>query len=312
MQFEIDPCLICGLKDQAVGRSGDTPDKVFWEVKCDRCGHFQITTDAYAYTQTQKLPKSERAKTISGWVRLQNRNRLVPQITLDLLKRILILPTPTISERVEYLLSEMTQIRKGLWIPIDFTEQRFGASAYFDNLDDLCQLASYLEKQGLVRSVTAEGCVVTIEGQIFAESLLTKPKISETCFVAMWFDKQMAQSYADGFSLGIMQAGYKPIRIDGVHHNNKIDDEIIAHIRSSAFIVADFTGQRGGVYFEAGFAMGLGLPVVWTCKADDVEKLHFDIRQYNCVVWKELDELAVKLKNRIEATIGRGPNAVLN
>jgi hypothetical protein len=208
---------------------------------------------------------------------------------------------------VEYLLSEMTQIRKGLRIPIDFTEQRFEASAYFDNLDDLCQLASYLEKRGLVRSVTAEGCVVTIEGQIFAESLLTKPKISKNCFVAMWFDERMAQSFEKGFSLGIMQAGYTPIRIDGVHHNNKIDDEIIAHIRSSAFIVADFTGQRGGVYFEAGFAMGLGLPIVWTCHKDEVTELHFDVRQYNCLTWNDPEKLARDLKNRIEATIGHGP-----
>jgi len=34
------------------------------------------------------------------------------------------------------------------------------------------------------------------------------------------------------------------------------------------FIVADFTGQRGGVYFEAGYALGLRKPVIWTCKRD--------------------------------------------
>lgn len=46
--------------------------------------------------------------------------------------------------------------------------------------------------------------------------------------------------------------------IGSKEHSNKIDDEIIGEIRRSAFIVADFTGHRGGVYFEAGFAMGLG------------------------------------------------------
>ena len=42
---------------------------------------------------------------------------------------------------------------------------------------------------------------------------------------------------------------------------NKIDDEIVAEIRRSKFIIADFShgsdGARGGVYFEAGFAHGL-------------------------------------------------------
>ena len=35
-------------------------------------------------------------------------------------------------------------------------------------------------------------------------------------------------------------------------------DRIIAQIRASKFVVADFTRNRGGVYYEAGFALGLG------------------------------------------------------
>lgn len=60
----------------------------------------------------------------------------------------------------------------------------------------------------------------------------------------------------------IKDAGYDAKRIDTVHHNNRIHDEVIAMLRRSKFVVADFTGQRGGVYFEAGFALGLGLQVI--------------------------------------------------
>ena len=35
--------------------------------------------------------------------------------------------------------------------------------------------------------------------------------------------------------------------------------------------------------------------------------LHFDIRQYNCIDWETPDELARRLKVRIEAVIGDGP-----
>ena len=35
-------------------------------------------------------------------------------------------------------------------------------------------------------------------------------------------------------------------------HINRIGDEIISQIRRSKFLIADFTGHRGGVYFEAG------------------------------------------------------------
>jgi nucleoside 2-deoxyribosyltransferase len=54
----------------------------------------------------------------------------------------------------------------------------------------------------------------------------------------------------------------KAIRVDREHFGDRIDDRIIAEIRRCRFIVADFTGQRGGVYFEAGFALGLGKPVI--------------------------------------------------
>jgi hypothetical protein len=51
---------------------------------------------------------------------------------------------------------------------------------------------------------------------------------------------------------GISDAGFEPLRINMKEHVNKICDEIIAEIRRSRFVVADYTGQRGGVYYEAG------------------------------------------------------------
>jgi nucleoside 2-deoxyribosyltransferase len=81
----------------------------------------------------------------------------------------------------------------------------------------------------------------------------------------------------------------------------------LSEIRRSRFVVADFTGHRGGVYFEAGFAMGLGLPVFWTCRKDGLAGLHFDVRQYNCIDWDDPADLATRLRFRIEAVIGKGP-----
>ena len=93
------------------------------------------------------------------------------------------------------------------------------------------------------------------------------------------------------------------MRMDLKEHNQKICDAIIAEIRRSRFLVADFTGHRGGVYFEAGYALGLGIPVIWTCREDELADTHFDTRQYNHVVWKNEKDLFEKLKRRIEATI---------
>lgn len=111
--------------------------------------------------------------------------------------------------------------------------------------------------------------------------------------------------YASGIQPALEATGYKPVRIDKHEHNEKIDDRIIAAIRSSGLLVADFTGHRGGVYFEAGFAMGSGLPVIWTCRSSDIQAAHFDTRQYNHIVWSDPDELRDRLIQRIEATLPR-------
>ena len=124
----------------------------------------------------------------------------------------------------------------------------------------------------------------------------------------------MNTPYEQGIKPAIEAAGYTSMRIDKKEHSNKIDDEIIAEIRRSRFLVADFThgdnGARGGVYYEAGFAHGLNLPVIFSCREDMFDKLHFDTRQYNHIAWKNenLDEFRKNLTNRIEALIGESPN----
>lgn len=126
-------------------------------------------------------------------------------------------------------------------------------------------------------------------------------------FVAMWFREEMLPAYLRGIAPALRVTGYEPLRIDRVEHNDKIDDQIVAAIRRSGLLVADFTGHRGGVYFEAGFAMGLGIPVVWTCREDAIEGAHFDTRQYNHITWSTPEELCTKLRARIEATLPTYP-----
>ena len=124
----------------------------------------------------------------------------------------------------------------------------------------------------------------------------------------------MNDAYSNGIEPAIRDAGYQPVRIDRKPDVNKIDDDIIAEIRRSRFLVADFThgkdGARGGVYYEAGFASGLEIPVIHTCREDAIDQIHFDTRQYHHTTWSrsEMEKLREDLKNRILALIGEGPN----
>jgi nucleoside 2-deoxyribosyltransferase len=122
----------------------------------------------------------------------------------------------------------------------------------------------------------------------------------------MAFRNEVPGLWDEAIKPAIEDAGYKAIRIDKIEHNRSISDEIIALIRGSRFVVADFTHQNQGVYFEAGFAYGLGRNVIWMCSESNKDELHFDTRQYAHIMYKDINDAKLKLKNRIEAIEGHG------
>jgi nucleoside 2-deoxyribosyltransferase len=125
---------------------------------------------------------------------------------------------------------------------------------------------------------------------------------SKQVFVAMWFNDSMIAVY-QAIKKAVSECGFSLVRIDKKEHNNEISGEILHEIKNSHFIVADVTGQRNGVYFEAGFAMGNKKQVIWSCREEDMENVHFDTRQYNHIVWKNEQDLYEKLKDRIMGTV---------
>jgi hypothetical protein len=146
--------------------------------------------------------------------------------------------------------------------------------------------------------------VVLPEGWRRIEKLRMPGRDSRQAFVAMWFDPSRAVFFDQGFKSAIEDdQSTKAVRIDRKETNKKIDDEIIAEIRRSRYLVADVTKARGGVYFEAGFALGLGLPVIWCVEKGRTKDMHFDTRQYSHIIYSDPADLKTKLLNRIRATI---------
>jgi nucleoside 2-deoxyribosyltransferase len=143
---------------------------------------------------------------------------------------------------------------------------------------------------------------ITVEGFVEIEKSIYKLN-SKSVFVAMSFDKSM-ESIRMSIKRAIEEAGLEPILIDEVEHINYIPLEIQNKIKNSGLLVVELTTQNHGAYFEAGYAMGLNIPIVWCCKDDDKANLHFDIRQYNNILWKNEDELSERLKNRLVAIRG--------
>lgn len=89
------------------------------------------------------------------------------------------------------------------------------------------------------------------------------------------------------------------------HHNNNITFEIIAQIKKSKFLIADYTYNSPNVYWEAGFAHGLGKEVIPCCKDEESHKenIRFDVKQFNFIYYKDANDLAKQLKDRINGRL---------
>ena len=276
------------------------------------------------YRTTGPLPSlddAERARLTSLLVdsRNQQGEQWGPLVTPELIERARRARSLAVHERAERLLRFVGMQSKAIgdsvdlsWAPQEESDTDRQAMAWSESttLRQVRFLLDYLIAEGWLERRAERHHVVTVDGYRRIAEVRTSPDARQA-FVAMWFDEEMEVPYSQGIAPAIDSAGYKPMRIDQKPGVNKIDDEIIAEIRRSRFLVADFThgkdGARGGVYFEAGFALGLGIPVIYTCREDAIDSIHFDTRQYHHTAWKYPADLRDKLAKRILAIIGEGP-----
>jgi nucleoside 2-deoxyribosyltransferase len=152
------------------------------------------------------------------------------------------------------------------------------------------------------------GYGLTVRGWERLEEIQKSGRSSNLAFVAMMFAASSNAVYEKAIAPAIKASGYEPFRVDKTEHVNRIDDEIIAGIRRSRFMVADFTGQRSGVYFEAGMMLGLGRNVIWMCTQKELAEnaVHFDVRQFNFIAYESEEDAHTRLINRILAIEGEG------
>jgi hypothetical protein len=183
--------------------------------------------------------------------------------------------------------------------------------SYSASTGEALVLVELLSERRYLRADGRRAVGLSVSGLLAAEALGAAQSESAQAFVAMSFDSRLRDAWTNGFDPAIRSAGFIPLRIDAKDYVGSISDEIIAEIRRSSFVVADYTLQANGVYFEEGFALGMGLTVIPTCRTDEVDKLHFDIKHLNTLLWKEPVDLVSSLSNRIIAVVGAGPNSVV-
>ena len=165
---------------------------------------------------------------------------------------------------------------------------------------DYLQSSSYIEYSFGSQEDKALYIRLTPKGYERIDQLQKNSGYGKNALVAMKFGDD-TKPLREAIRQGIQDAGYLAVFIDEVQHLNFITPELLKHIRDSKFVVADLTHQNNGAYFEEGYAMGLGKPVIQLCK--NGVRLHFDIAQKNTIIWETESDIPERLTNRIKATI---------
>lgn len=292
-------CPLCG-KNVSINKV----DPSTAAIHCDTCGDYNCDLGVFPSLQGKF---SDKKWILSALTREAFENGKSITLKANNLQSLLdsasIPDTPVEAmDRILLHVKQKTGGEYGKTVVFDF--QKDYPLAFARNSEEFCFLIRTLEGLNLVETNIHGGpYLLKISGWQRIEEIQKNQRDSSQAFVAMCFDEQLKSIWENGFKPALEKTGYHAIRIDIIEYSEKICDKIIAEIRKSGLLVADFTGHRQGVYFEAGFAMGLKIPVIFTCHKDEIKNAHFDTRQYNHIVWENDADLKERLVNRIEATL---------
>ena len=278
-------------------------------VQCERCGHFTISFTASEYIQTEEIKPNRYLLSAAcrNWSGAGS-----PQILTNTVKSLIQqVPRLSVPEMLDKFLLLLAKTTPRLDAASTFNPNTDYPLLAFRDANEAIRCTVWLYHSTFVEEMTADSRIyLTLNGWEHVSQLQKSGPESRFAFVAMWFDPSVDALYKEAIEPAIRDAGYEPLRVDRTEHVNRIDDEIIALIRRSRFMVADFTGQRQGVYFEAGMMMGLSRNVIWMCRKEEIDakEPHFDVRQYNFIPWEKeaLADARKRLSDRIVALEGEG------
>lgn len=93
-------------------------------------------------------------------------------------------------------------------------------------------------------------------------------------------------------------------RVDEVEHSGKVTDLILDHIDKSKFLLCDVSTERPNVYYELGYAHGRRKDVILIARQGST--VHFDIKDYNIIFYRNFTELEERIAKRLETIKQKG------
>lgn len=310
-------CPVCqaALKEYEEQPSGDD----LYRYDCPRCGQFSVVRTIVGSIAGKMADVVNGPAKLSYVLRKMSKREpwvLIDSVSLTRILKQTDLPKP--QEQLESLILWLGEHQTSSSAEVHVEGLALIAELGAVTIGDVGYLVEHLVSLGLVdgqvhwSSDGDGGCTIfplrlTLNGWATYEELKRGQSTSRTAFMAMKFgDPKLDQVYAEHFKPAVSATGFDLRRNDEEQQAGLIDDLMRVQIRQSRFLIADLTHHNQGSYWEAGYAEGLGKPVIYTCRKDVFDAgTHFDTNHHLTVVW-ETDKMAEaerKLKATIRATL---------
>ncbi len=310
MTTEEKECPFCG-KWAKIIKDSDTEDTTYRDCLC---GKFIISLKALEdASEYEKILKTNEEKILfSGYLRNHQTIEITSEFISEKLSEILdnckgITLSKKISDIKNYIYQKTTSFVES--VPIEAS--KLYTFFYLKKPGELVSILIYLQKTNIILKEDRvdispiANVRLTIEGFSEIESTLKNHSQSKKVFIACKFDTDYQDDLVKVIKAACTSCGFEANLVSDERHNNDISHKIISDIKQSKFVIADFTDQNNGVYFEAGYAMGMSKEVIRLIKKKQIKKLHFDTSQFSHIPWEkgEWEELKEDLINQIKTTI---------
>jgi hypothetical protein len=298
-----------------------SPEQPMISYSCPRCSDFDLP---YHFNVTYLLNNDNRKiAALSHWIRIKYESikkdkTKAPPIILNeqLVNSIIKNPPPKPAEQADSFVLWLGSKAPGENIEFQLKDQLslIGSATS----EELSIAIDYLIRAGLVQGKimrTGGGLMgvdiaLSFEGWQYYEELKRGATESHKAFMAMdYSNKTLEKIVNDFFRDAVKSTGFVLYRLDDVSKAGPIDDRLRVEIQTSRFLIADLSHNNSGSYWEAGYAEGLGKPVIYTCDKKIFDnpktKPHFDTNHHLTIKWDKTnpEEAAKKLKATIRATL---------
>ena len=195
------------------------------------------------------------------------------------------------------------------WIGGIFANGENSAPAVYRIFEDLVNKKILVEHKTSNR--TSFKLELTIDGWQRFEELRQVNKESKQTFMAMKFDEEQIKFIKEHLAPVVKETGFTlNLLTDIPSKENLIDNKLRVAIKQSRFLICDLTHCNAGAYWEAGYAEGLKLPVIYICEQsafeddDKTKRPHFDVNHQEIFRWDNSDKESIaKFQSDIKAKI---------